>query len=394
MLGNADTDRFALPLLEWNENCYVCTFYLQEVKKDDRTEHFKIDGVDVIVGIGKGSRLVAHTLHHQPQHTPDEYKLRQALWLWIDKYVPFERKVLHLLQFGDIKKAQDKIPPSESRLYPPVVAVTSMGLSGAERLYNPTYVTPTTTPHPILMANVFELAHHFEWPLWVADQYVAVAQTYAGYFWGKKVTSAQMTPITDDEEGYARDTSVKMLDEDWVEPFDIEDDCPFCQRMTDESVEQRVAAFQWEIDKEVSARMRVRQGPSHSAFDETPDGRVAYHAEVDQHLTENPDLFRPLPLIRLPFRLKRLLCIQWNHVVRDWMHNDPRYAYKDGHYYALWTERLGGPYTLSTKSDYYGNISTLGYYQQVGNALRAFGYDVPVPEEEGEPPLEDSIWFG
>jgi len=31
---------------------------------------------------------------------------------------------------------------------------------------------------------------------------------------------------------------------------------------------------------------------------------------------------RPLPLFKLPLRLKRKLCIEWNHVLRSWMIHD------------------------------------------------------------------------
>lgn len=369
--------------------CYVCTFYEAQGKGDARTTVYTVNGTEVVVGIGKGGRLVAHTKEHRPlKGTPEEFEFRQALLRWIEDNVPLERRVLPLLSFGPLHKASSA-HSAEYRLYPNVVTVAA-DTAQAERLYDP--IGDAKYRHPHLFANIFELQAHFEWPLRVADAYVHVAQEFVGYFYGKHVTSEQMRNIGTDERG-DYDSSVKLTDSEWVEPFDIEDDCPMCQRMTDRSVEERVAGFQWELDKESQSRTAQNGGPRHADYDMTPEGRAEYHAAVDAHLAAHPQNWRPFPLIKLPHRLKRLLCIRWNHVVRDWLTEDPRYSYKDGHYYVIWVERIGGYDQRPTRSDSYGS-SDMGYYAAAMAAYQGIAYTPPPPPPADEEIDERNIWLG
>jgi hypothetical protein len=333
--------------------CYVCLFHENELRGDARSRVYTVNGTEVVVGIGKGGRLVAHTKEHRPlKSTPEVFEFRQALLRWIDEHLPLDRRVLPLLTFGPMSRASNA-HTAEHRLYPPVLTIASEGVENCERLYDPTgdakdgkYV------HPHLFANVFELIAHLEWPLRVADAYVNVAQQFAGYFWGKNVTAGQMKTVSTDERG-EKDSSVVMTDETWVEPIELVDDCPMCQRMTDESVEERVEGFQWEINKESRS-------------------------------------LKPLPLNTLPHRLKLTLCVMWNHVVRDWLKEDPRYCYADGHYYVVWTERLGGIDPRPTRSDSYGATTYAAAMAQAAGVM--WTPPSPPPPIPEEPMDERDIW--
>ena len=334
--------------------CYVCLWYGNELREDPRTRVYTVNGTEVVVGVGKGGRVVAHTKEHRPlKSTPEEFELRQALLRWLDENVPLDRRVLPLLTFGPMHRASTA-HTAEHRLYPHLITIASGGVENAERLYNPANETLKYT-HPHLFANVFELLYHNEWPLRVADDYVHVAQEFVGYFYGKHVTAEQMRNVVTDERG-GRDDSVKLTDDVWVEPIELVDDCPMCERMTDESVEARVDGFQWEINKESRS-------------------------------------LKPLPLKDLPHRLKLLLCIKWNHVVRDWLAEDPRYCYKDGHYYVVWTERLGGIDPRPTRSDAYGSTSGEGYYAMAMAHMSGLAWTPPPPPSAADEPMDErDIW--
>jgi hypothetical protein len=350
-----------------------------------------VHGTEVVVGVGKGGRVVAYTKEHRPVRvTPEIFEFRQAILRWVEEHVPLTRRVLPLINFGDLKRASTA-HTAEHRLYPYVLAVASGGVDMAARLYGP--VSSGEYTHPLLFSNIFELQHHQEWPIRVADDYVHVAQEFVGYFYGKHVIAGQMTSLEASERGDI-DPSVKLTDEDWVTPFELEDDCALCVRMTDEDVERRVAAFQWEIDKESQGRTSAQGGPKHTDFDETPEGRAEYHRRVKQHVAAT-GVWAPFPLIDLPHELKRTLCIKWNHVVRDWLASDPRYCYKDGYYYVVWTERLGGIDTTPTRSDSYGADLTQAWYSTAATAaaLGAALFHVSQSANPDEPFDARDIWL-
>ena len=360
--GDAAQSRFSLPDgvpgietlgLDDHLVCYLCGFY-RTSKADPRSRVYTVNGVDIAVTVGKGGRVVAHTIEHRLKNAPEEFELRHAILRWLDEHAPFEKRVLPLISFGPLHRASSA-HVAEHRLYPHLVMVGSTA-SRANDMHSPSL--PGGYTHPHLFVNVFELRFHYEWPISIADQYVTEAQRFVGYFYGKHVTSGQMTPIATRDDG-DHDLSVTLTNEDWVDPIEFPDDCLFCERMTDEDIERRVAAFQWEIDKESSGRIAQHGGPIHNNYEDSPEERVRYHAAIAAHAVEHPELWRPFPLINLPHRLKLALCIRWNHVVRDWLRSDPRYVYKDGHYSALWTERLGGIDQTATRSEAYSGIEQM-----------------------------------
>lgn len=343
--------------------CPACHWVEEMEAKDERTTLTPGalgTSTDIVTGIGKGHRLVALAKRHHPVGAPEVFEMRHALIEWLTVNADFSPLVLPLVEFGPLHKAS-AMHPLEHRLYPKVQAVIGDGFERTDRLYIP--LGSDAMPyveHPLLLTNVFELSDYHEWPLRVADEYVSKAQEYVGYFYGRRVISGQMQQIRTDERGQY-DASVVLTDEAWSEPFVIEDDCIFCQRMTDETVEERVAGFQWEIDKESSSTVSSVSNTEfrHSDFPATAEGRAEYHARIEQ-LAGTPgvgEFWRPFPLIRLPHEVKRKLCIEWNHIVRDWLAGDQRYCYVDGNYYVIWTERIGGLDTEPTRSDTYGGGS-------------------------------------
>lgn len=356
--------------------CQVCVWHNGTIRDDPRTRTYQYGRIEVVVGVGKAGRVVAYTKRHDPVELPEAFEFRDALLQWLHEHTPFRTDVLPLLTFGALQHAS-AMHQLEYRMYPPLTAMSSYGAyGGGVQNVNRLYASPgeRECPHPHFFTNVFELQSQYEWPVRVADDYVDVAQRYVGYFYGKQVISGQMMPIVEDKDTkYMVDSSVKKLESDWVEPFVMEDDCPMCQRMTDESVEERVAGFQWEIDKEAGGRSASIGGPKSGDYADSAGGRAQYHDALDLFLAEHPEIWRPFPLIRLPHEVKRKLCIEWNHVVRDWLDDDPRYCYRDGHYYVVWVERIGGLDQRPTRSDTYGSGEAMSYYSAMAAAAASFG---------------------
>lgn len=155
-------------------------------------------------------------------------------------------------------------------------------------------------------------------PQTLADEHTLLAQKYAGFFVGHPYRNAQQTPNV-------------VIDRRrrWQEPIVVADDCVFCQRLTDEEAERRVAGYQHQLDIEGTRVQRseyyawVRAAspdvPEPGIFEESV-ANLRRFCELFQD-TPGKDGWsrRPLPLIALPLRLKRKLCIEWNHLYRDWM---------------------------------------------------------------------------
>ena len=190
--------------------------------------------------------------------------------------------------------------------------------------------------------NVQAIISHGLWPLTIADQMAEAAQHMVGYFTGRKVTVGQMGVLKYTDRG-EMDTSVEVGDT-WTETFELADDCVFCSEMTDESVKDRVAGFQWALDKEVANRFGAGLGypeetpenpPLHYSHDDKDAGRREYHEELKAWYVEHPMLLKVIPLIDLPLNLKRTLCIQWNHIVLEHLKVEPRFVrrHEDGQYF-------------------------------------------------------------
>ena len=201
----------------------------------------------------------------------------------------------------------------------------------------------------------------------LSDKIAIIAQKYAGYFTGSSYRFDQQSiyTITDtDHRGI-------HINKKWKEPVVISDDCPFCERLTDEEAERRVAGFQHQIDIEVLRsknrhyqRWLLSGSPDIIEWEEVVE-KIAVHPESTtfprEYIEERRiiaktnsqanrrrfcELFqdeprvtgggderpngwkvKPLPMIALPLRLKRKLCIEWNHVYRDYLAENPGVYY-------------------------------------------------------------------
>lgn len=195
------------------------------------------------------------------------------------------------------------------------------------------------------------------------DKIALIAQKYAGYFIGHPYSFDQQAGWQVQTDPTKRGIHVEK--QDWKEPVVIADDCEFCKRLTDESAESRVAGFQHQIDIEV---LRVKTGYYNRWLEECgPDvvdvfeqdfqvetegkGPTVVHmrrgrensaanrrafirAEQDKPRITRGGANRPdgwiqksLPLVDLPLRLKRKMCIEWNHVYTEYLKQNPNVIY-------------------------------------------------------------------
>lgn len=159
-------------------------------------------------------------------------------------------------------------------------------------------------------------------PQSLVDDIALAAQTYAGYLVGHPYRVTQFPAL--------RKSTVDKS-KPWREPASLPDDCIFCVRMSDEDVIRRIEGFQGQIDKEVlrakSAHyyqwLQAKEGvPEPDGWSESDANRRAFVLLRQNVPTANrPKGWRekPFPLVDLPMRLKRKLCITWNHIYVDWM---------------------------------------------------------------------------
>ncbi len=169
-------------------------------------------------------------------------------------------------------------------------------------------------------------------PRAVVDEHTLIAQRYAGYLVGHPYRQKQQTmSVTVD------------LTRKWREPPVVADDCIFCVRLTDEEAVRRVAGYQYRIDVEVLrskwvhyAKWASARGPDVPEPDaDMRNNPVNYRrfCELfqDAHTVSPPNPWRtttkhrdgwktrPFPMVSLPLRIKRKLCIEWNHLYLSWM---------------------------------------------------------------------------
>lgn len=200
-------------------------------------------------------------------------------------------------------------------------------------------------------------------PQQVIDEHSLVAQTYAGYLLGHPVRAARYTtPLPG---------SVDVdWTKPWVEPNPMPDDCVFCVRLSDDEAVRRVEGFQAAIDKEVLGSKWKHLNAWVASADEAdipvviyndvkvniemPDGStksvrqrnlsamasdfknrrkfiednqyVPREAALSPSAWGNHRSARPhgwntkaAPIVSLPLRIKRKMCIDWNHVYLRWM---------------------------------------------------------------------------
>jgi len=165
-------------------------------------------------------------------------------------------------------------------------------------------------------------------PQELADRHTLLAQYYAGYFVGHPYRQAQ--------QRVGPDAITVDRSKPWVEPNVLRDDCLFCERLTDEEAIRRVAGYQQAIDVEVlSARQAMYlmwlEKPVENEVPVTTEvliadgyvlkGIVANAENRRAYIERFPDQFdvKPFPMVSLPLRLKRKLCIEWNHLYTAWM---------------------------------------------------------------------------
>lgn len=163
-------------------------------------------------------------------------------------------------------------------------------------------------------------------PQELADEHTLAAQRYAGYFVGHPYRQPQQTSTVEVDR-----------QREWKEPNIVADDCIFCARLTDDEAERRIAGMQYAIDIEATrAKSQYYLGWLASGSPDVidPGGEMPLSRETqlvnrrrfcelfqDMPTERRPVgwRIRPLPLVALPLRLKRKLCIEWNHLYLPWM---------------------------------------------------------------------------
>lgn len=169
-----------------------------------------------------------------------------------------------------------------------------------------------------------------------ADAHTLIAQRYAGYFLGHPFRAAQQRI---GPEAIQVDWKTP-----WREPSVVSDDCIFCAKLTDDEAVRRVAGYQHAIDIEVLRPQALAYAEwlgTHAEVVEeitiagyltkrgisaSPENRRRF---IEQHQASFKEL--PISMIDLPLRLKRKLCIEWNHLYRDWLAADPDVQYESEH---------------------------------------------------------------
>ena len=170
-----------------------------------------------------------------------------------------------------------------------------------------------------------------EFPQALADEHTLIAQRYAGFFVGHPYRAAQQRVGPD----AIRIEHAKV----WKEPLVAADGCEFCARLTDDDAVRRVAGYQHAIDIEVLRPhalayatwlgSNARQEDLRTTGTDKPRGLSTSAADRRAFIETHSDILQiqPYPMIDLPLRLKRKLCIEWNHVYSDWMRDNPGICY-------------------------------------------------------------------
>ena len=172
-------------------------------------------------------------------------------------------------------------------------------------------------------------------PQSLADEHTLIAQKYAGYFIGHPFRAAQQRT--------GPGAIVVDRARPWREPSVVADDCDFCQRLTDEEAVRRIAGYQHAIDIEVLRACAASYTEWLAAGgDDVPEvedvqvgERVAKRGVLNnpvnrrRFIEQHPERFdtSALPVVELPLRLKRKLCIDWNHLYNAWLQENPGVSY-------------------------------------------------------------------
>lgn len=180
----------------------------------------------------------------------------------------------------------------------------------------------------------------------ISTPHTLIAQKYAGALVGHSYRHRQQT------ENTVANGNIVIDKATWKEPVVFADDCDFCQlSLTDSDVTRRVAGYQHQIDIEVM-RGHTRSyndwlsecGPEvieryviagegvereYGVQNSRVNRRLFCETRQDQPNRHSEDGWKqkPFPMIALPLRLKRKLCIEWNHLYRDYLVTNPQYHY-------------------------------------------------------------------
>ncbi len=169
----------------------------------------------------------------------------------------------------------------------------------------------------------------------LADEHTLLAQKYAGALVGYPYRNTQQ------RKDLTRDRRRK-----WKEPAVQADDCIFCVRLTDEEAVRRVLGFQFQLDVEATRTKHDHlKAWIESDSPDVPDPKPFKGTRFNQvNLRRFVELFqdmrtekrlngwntRPFPIVDLPMRLKRKLCIEWNHIYTKWMEEtDTQYDFEE-----------------------------------------------------------------
>jgi hypothetical protein len=179
-------------------------------------------------------------------------------------------------------------------------------------------------------------------PQSIADEHTLIAQKYAGHFVGHPYRAGQQRT----GPGAIQVDRSKR----WREPSIVADDCDFCRHLTDEDAVKRVAGYQHAIDIEVLRARAASFADWLAACEDVPEvedfvvaGETVRRGVTNSAANRRTFLetherefdVRALSMIELPLRLKRKLCIEWNHLYRDWLaeHKDTWYDFDDHEFY-------------------------------------------------------------
>ncbi len=196
-------------------------------------------------------------------------------------------------------------------------------------------------------------------PQTLADQHTLIAQKYAGYFVGHPYRAAQQR---------TGPGAIQVAwTQAWKEPAVVADDCEFCARLTDGEAARRVDGYQHAIDIEV---LRSRAAsfadwlasctPDIPEIEEVAIGETTVRRGVMNsarnrraYIAARPHEFdtTALSMVELPLRLKRKMCIEWNHLYRDWLSEHPGAWYDfDTHEFYREVDEPAAPQTEEVKS--------------------------------------------
>jgi hypothetical protein len=345
--------------------CDICAFLALQPEEALKQETW-VGWFAPTAGV-QAPRLAAFAGHGDPEYV--RWKLRDLLISYIEEHLLCHHdnrergcgltpRGLLLVQFEPIKRLAAHRTAADPAVYPFALASLGIIMGDFEMTSKSMEVHPTVATNIFRISSVSSLLP----PLHLADQIAAIAQRYVGYWCGQEVivetpmaVLESLDPNNPDNYQW-RDPAVRWGDSVEFTMAPLPDDCVFCQRMTEpDTIYERVAEFQWELDKEAHRSMLQHLTTARACTAEqlaaltklspaTKSGsrkaRLEYHEQLDKLAPEG--VWRPVPLVRMPYELQRGMVVEWNHAWLDWIESDARFCFINGEYYTIWTERVGG----------------------------------------------------